>query len=354
MLSRLLVIFVFFCSLFSAANASQGKIETELPKNGVVILQYHHVSDTTPKSTSVTPAQFTEQMTYLADNNFNVIPLSEAINSIKNKQALPDKTIAITFDDGYKDIAQNAHPILKTFGFPYTLFVAVAPIKHGYGDMMTWEQLTTLAKDGAEIANHSWNHEHLIDRNPEESKEAWLKRTENNILKTENAIKEATGQNLKILAYPYGEYNMALQQLLMKHGYTAVGQQSGAAGIYSELTALPRFPVAGPYADLASLKVKMHSLNMPVLRQNITDPQLKDGNWRPELKVKLNMSDIYPHQLMCFIQGQGAKQPLWINKDEFSIQADLDLPVGRSRYNCTVPSKTKGSYYWFSQAWVRK
>lgn len=354
MLFRLLVICISFFPMLNLAYATSPKKEPELPKNGAVILQYHHVSNDTPKSTSVTPEQFTEQMTYLAENNFNVIPLSEVIESIKNNQALPKKSIAITFDDGYKDIAQNAHPILKSFGFPYTLFVAVQPIKHKYGDMMSWEQLIELSKDGAEIANHSWNHEHLADRNANETKAAWLKRTEENILKTENAIKEATGQNLKILAYPYGEYNQDIQELLIKHGFTAVGQQSGAAGVYSELTALPRFPVAGPYADLASLKVKMHSLNMPVLRQNITDPELKEGNWRPELKIKLDISDIYPHQMMCFIQGQGAKQPLWTSKDEFSIQADLDLPVGRSRYNCTVPSKSKGSYYWFSQAWVRK
>ena len=354
MFSRLLVILISCSSLLSTAFAAQDKMESDLPKNGAVILQYHHVSNKTPKSTSVTPEQFTEQMTYLAENGFNVISLSEVITYIKNNQALPEKTIAITFDDGYKDIAQNAHPILKTFGFPYTLFVAVEPIKHHYGDMMAWSDLIVLSKEGAEIANHSWNHEYLIDRNPNETKAQWEKRIEANILKTEAEIKDATGQNLKILAYPYGEYNTALQQLLIKHGFSAVGQQSGAAGVYSEITALPRFPVAGPYADLASLKVKMHSLNMPVLRQNITDPQLKNGHWRPNLKIKLNVNDIYPNQMMCFIQGQGAKQPVWTAKDEFSIQADLDLPVGRSRYNCTVPSKTKGRYYWFSQSWVRK
>lgn len=317
-----------------------------------VILQYHHVSATTPASTSVTSEQFREQMQYLHDHQFNVLPLSDIVNAIKSQQTLPAKTVAITFDDGYRSIATTAHPILKEYGFPYTLFVSVEPIKRKYGNMMTWDELVALSKDGAEIANHSWGHEHLIRRLPQETQAQWIKRIEQNIDQTEAAIAEATGQNLKMLAYPYGEYNADIEAMLAKKGYVALGQQSGAAGIYSSLTALPRFPVAGVYANLDTLKVKLNSLNMPVINQNTNDPELTK-NWRPKLIVTLDMTDIYPHQMMCFIQGQGAQKPLWLGKNQFSIQAETDLPAGRSRYNCTAPSKTKSGYYWFSQAWVR-
>ena len=53
-----------------------------------VILQYHHVSETTPKSTSITPAQFEVHLQYLKDNNFTVVPLSELINSVKKQKTL--------------------------------------------------------------------------------------------------------------------------------------------------------------------------------------------------------------------------------------------------------------------------
>ncbi|MGS0681719.1 polysaccharide deacetylase family protein [Shewanella sp. 125m-7] len=326
---------------------------TGFSAHAAVILQYHHVSDSTPAITSVTPAQFKEQMQYLAENNFNVVPLSTVVESIKAKKTLPAKTIAITFDDGYRSIANTAHPILKQYKFPYTLFVSVEPILKEYGEMMSWQQLISLSNEGAEIANHSWGHEHLIRKQAGESDAQWLARIEANILRTENAIAKATGQNLKMLAYPYGEYNEQIETMLEKHGFVAFGQQSGAAGPYSPLTALPRFPVAGVYADLNSLKVKLHSLNMPVISQTNSNPQLAQGQWRPKIKVTLDMSDINASQVMCFIQGQGAKKPNWISDNQFSIQAELDLPAGRSRYNCTAPSKSKGSYYWFSQPWVR-
>ena len=149
------------------------------------------------------------------------------------------------------------------------------------------------------------------------------------------------------------DLNQALQDMLTENGFVAFGQQSGAAGPYSPFTALPRFPVAGQYADLKSLKAKLYSLNMPVIAQTPSDPELKGGHWRPELKVTLDMSDISAKQVMCYIQGQGSKQPTWLNENEFSVQADLALPAGRSRYNCTAPSKARNGYYWFSQPWVR-
>ncbi|WP_394202628.1 polysaccharide deacetylase family protein [Shewanella waksmanii] len=321
--------------------------------HGAVILQYHHVATDTPAITSVTPEQFREQMEYLKQNQFVVKPLSEVLNSIKAGKALADKTVVITFDDGYNNIADTAHPILKEYGFPYTIFIAIEPIEKQYSEMMSWDTLKRLAKEGAEIANHSWAHEHLVRKLADESDSQWLARIEQSILDTEAAIVDNIGHNFKMLAYPYGEYNSAIEQLLQRHGYVGLGQQSGAVGAYTNMTAIPRFPVAGVYADLSSLKVKLHSLNMPVTSLSLSNPELSNGQWRPALTVTLDMDDIYPHQLMCFVQGQGGKKPLWLSENQFTIQADVDLPPGRSRYNCTVPSKSSGRYYWFSQAWVR-
>ncbi|GGI81728.1 polysaccharide deacetylase family protein [Shewanella gelidii] len=321
--------------------------------DSAVIMQYHHVSSDTPAITSVSPKQFKAHMQYLAQEGFQVVPLSTIVESIRKGQDLPEKTVAITFDDGYQNIADNAHPILKEYGFPYTLFVATDPIEKNYSEMMSWETLLQLTQEGAELANHTLGHEHLLRRLEGEDKVNWLKRIESNVLETESLIAQKTGVSLKILAYPYGEYNSDIQNLLKQHGYAAVGQQSGAAGPYSDLTAIPRFPVAGPYAKLQSLKVKLHSLNMPVLSISPAEPELGASQWRPTLTVTLDMTDIAQQQVMCFIQGQGAKQPTWINKNQFSIQADTDLSAGRSRYNCTSPSRATGNYYWFSQPWFR-
>ncbi|MGZ9896893.1 polysaccharide deacetylase family protein [Shewanella gaetbuli] len=321
--------------------------------DAVVILQYHHVSDNTPKSTSVTPSQFAEQMQYLADNDFSVIPLTQAVAQIKNQQVSKPKQVVITFDDGYDSIINNAAPILAQHQFPYTVFISVEPIEQAFKGMMSWQQINQLVEQGALMANHSWAHEHLIRRLPDETDGQWRERIKQNLLNTEAKIVEKTGQSAKMLAYPYGEFDQQLADLVTELGFVGFGQQSGAAGPYSMLTGLPRFPVAHDYADMASLKTKFNSLNMPITHMNITDPLLPQGKWRPELKVTIETDDINPAQVMCFIQGQGSQTPRWLDKNTFVVQAEQDLPAGRSRYNCTAPSIKQGGYYWFSQAWVR-
>ncbi|WP_345317280.1 polysaccharide deacetylase family protein [Ferrimonas gelatinilytica] len=322
------------------------------PAQAVVILQYHHVSENTPAATSVTPAQFEQQMAYLVEQQFDVVPLETALRAIRAGEDLPPKTVVITFDDGYRNIADNAHPILRRYGFPYTVFVNLAPIEQGRSNMMDWNTLRSIAREGATIGNHGYAHEHMIRLNPGESQAQWANRIRNSIEQTEAAIQSEVGHSLKALAYPYGEYNQALRALLDEMGYIGIGQHSGAAGPYSSLTALPRYPVAGPYADMDSLRVKMHSLNMPVVAIDGEESELVDRR-RPSLTIKLAVEDVRTNQLMCFIQGQGAKTPTWLDDHTFTIQADLPMPAGRSRYNCTAPSRSQSGFYWFSQPWVQ-
>ena len=326
--------------------------------NAVVILQYHHVSDTTPPSTSIKIDQFKFHMAYLADNQFNVMPLSVVIKQLKAGKKLAPKTVAITFDDGYVNVLTNADPILKQHGFPYTLFVAPDEISAGHSNMLSWVQLSELAQSGVEIANHSSAHLHLNRQLSNESIEQWRQRTRQDIQQAEQQITKYTGQHHRLLAYPYGEYNSDLQTVVNELGFTALGQHSGAINSGSDFSALPRFPASGRYANITTLKVKLNSLAMPVTALVNANPQLdqhpkNQTPFRPTLKVSLNTDDLIAQSLTCYIMGQRV-QPQWLDKNSFSIKSASDLPVGRSRYNCTAPSKSQSGYYWFSQPWIRR
>src|SRR6187431_2593600 len=84
-----------------------------------VVILYHHVSDTTPKSTSISPTQFEAQMDYLEKNNFSVVPLLELTEKLRKGESLPDKTVAISFDDSYVSVYDSAYPRLKKRGWPF-------------------------------------------------------------------------------------------------------------------------------------------------------------------------------------------------------------------------------------------
>lgn len=319
-----------------------------------VVLQYHHVSETSPRVTSVTPAEFRSHMQFLADNGFEVVPLVSLVEALQRGEAPPLRAVAISFDDGYQNIADEAVPILKEYGFPYTLFVAAEPLTKKQRGMMSTETLMRLAAEGAHIANHSFGHEHLVRRLAQESPQQWRERVRRNLLDTEAALAQIRGQHsLPMLAYPYGEYNAELQTLVRELGMVAFGQQSGAMGKYSDLSALPRFPLGGKYASLASLKDKLYSLPMPVIELSPADPLLVE-DFRPKLTVTLaDSTDMQIAQMRCYLPGEGAVVPNWTDKVRFEVQASSVLPPGRSRYNCTAPSKSMRGFYWFSQAWLR-
>lgn len=96
----------------------------------VRILIYHRVNDEKDPFFPSTPVNvFEKQMEYLS-SRFNVLPLEEAVERIKRKD-VPDNTVVITFDDGYRDNYVNAFPIMKKWSVPVTIFLATDAIGSG-------------------------------------------------------------------------------------------------------------------------------------------------------------------------------------------------------------------------------
>jgi peptidoglycan/xylan/chitin deacetylase (PgdA/CDA1 family) len=94
------------------------------------ILGYHKVSPVAhPYFEPVHPAVFEEQMLFLK-RCYRVMDLSEVVER-SQRGDLPDRAVAITFDDGYFDNYKYAFPILKKYRLPATIFVATGVIETG-------------------------------------------------------------------------------------------------------------------------------------------------------------------------------------------------------------------------------
>lgn len=314
--------------------------------NNATILLYHHVSSDTPPSTSISVQRFREHMQLLRDD-YHVISISKLVNHLKSKTPLPENSVVITFDDGFRNILQNADPILQEFEFPYAIFINTVDV--GMGDKMDWQELRSLQGRNVTIANHFYDHRHMLDRRAYPLESEWLEETRALLNKTEAELEANLGTSHKLFAYPYGEFDKSLQQMLEEEGYIAFAQHSGAVGNYTDFTAIPRFPAAGIYAGLNSLKVKLSSLNMPVLE---TSQQAYKylGKHKPEYRLKIASLDLRPTQLQCFYEGNPIDVE-WHN-DWAHINVDKTLSPGRHRVNCTAPSISQpGRYYWHSQPW---
>lgn len=335
-----LMLLVFFWSVSSISYAA-------------VLLQYHHVSDSTPKSTSITPAQFEAHLQYLADENFNVVPLSNIINAIKNQQPIADKTVAITFDDAYIDILTQAKPLLDKFKFPYMIFVNPGIIERNPASYLSWKQLKDMSDEGVIIANHGYEHDSFARKMPEGiSEKDWLEKQGKLLLKAEDLIKTHTGQNWRYFAYPYGEYTPGVQAWMKKHDFIAFSQQSGAVGLKTDLTSVPRFPASMPYDKIASLKDKLYSLPFNITLDEKYAQTIYEFKEQSMITFQVEVNDFYKSQLNCYISGIGKQQIEWKNDSEFMIHYSKPLPIGRVRSNCTAPSISKpGRFYWYSKPW---
>jgi poly-beta-1,6-N-acetyl-D-glucosamine N-deacetylase len=398
-------------TLPSAGAASPGAASPAAPPSAV-ILQYHHVDAATPASTSITPEMFELHLSYLEQRGFRVLSLAEIVDALRAGEALPELSVALTFDDAYRSVGEQAWPRLRERGWPFTVFVTTGGVDQGLGSYLSWDQMRAMAAEGVDFAAHSHSHDALIHRRPGESEEQWRERVRRDIqLSCVRLEEEGVSERCRFFAYPYGEYDAGLRRIVAELELIGFGQHSGPVGPLSDWLALPRFPASGPYADLGSLATKLYSLPLPVLDVDPLDPVLPADSPRPVLRLGLAPGGYRVGGLAAYADGQGAIQvrvidPGGPDPEGAASRATLpaaaseaasdaasegtpdqasrggsrvasggqrgpvieilplaDLPKGRSRYNVTAPQhSTQGNppdvpggvrYYWYSHLWVR-
>lgn len=316
------------------------------------ILLYHHIASDTPAATSTAPEQFEAHMQYLADNDFSVWRLDELLQSLRDGVPIPDRTVAITFDDGYLSIFDTAYPRLQALGFPFTVFINTQPINASQPGYMNWEQVKQMADAGVMIANHMVNHPHMIDRQNDETAQVHLQRMREEMLQAEAEIATHTGQSHRILAYPYGEYDNDIKQMLATEGFIGIAQNSGAISAHSDFLALPRFPLAGSYADMTGMRTKSGTLAFHVLAQEPESPLTDSRN--PAVTLQLAPGNFNPDRLACYA-GSETLDIEWLDRDglRFRVQPRQQFNSRRWGYNCTAPALNSNRFYWYSKFWTR-
>lgn len=321
--------------------------------SGAVILQYHHVAENTPAATSVTPAQFASHLEALADEGFEVVPLTDLVGRVRDGLNARDKVAAITFDDGYQNFLDEALPLLDRHGWKAAIFVTSGDV--GKGGMLDVDDLRAIKARGHLVLNHTQQHPHLVRQHEGESRKQWLQRVEQEITGAQAQLESWLGESLpKILAYPYGEQDSDVRALLQRLGYIGVGQHTGALDATVDWQQVPRIPVNRRYADWATLRDKVLALPMPV---SVVSPD--DGvteSEAPELSLTLPAS-WRNRTLNCFASGAAItpqrNADKDADKDAVHLTLQANIPVGRSRYTCTA-SAGEGRFYWFTWVWMRR
>ena len=177
----------------------------------LAILTYHSL-DTSGSILSIAPHQFAEQMGYLADLGVRGISLREAVAYRDVNGTWPEKCIVLTFDDGYENFYESALPVLMQHDFRATVFLlsdfmggfnnwGPPPALLGTQRLLSWDQAAELAAVGIELGSHTRSHpdlQHLTRRE-----------TEDEIIKSRDAILGHLKQPVDSFAYPFGNVSPA-------------------------------------------------------------------------------------------------------------------------------------------------
>jgi len=201
---------VFFLTLVALA-ACAGYVRAHYV---VPILMYHsvHPGASAKSRLEISDTVFERQMKFLRGHRYNIVTVEALADMIDRKQKIPPKTIALTFDDGYRDFYTDVYPILKKYQIKATAYIISGFL--GYPNNMDAAQVKRIADDGlVEIGAHTVHH-------------AWLKNLSAQELTYEvyqckKTLEKPTGKPVVSFAYPYGAFDVPAIQTLAAAGFTS-------------------------------------------------------------------------------------------------------------------------------------
>jgi len=171
--------------------------EKILLRKPAAVLMYHSVAENT-KFFTVNLADFEWQMSYLHKNNYNILSLKQLIELMKTKYKIPQKTLVITFDDGYEDNYTTAFPILKKHNFPATIFLTTGRL--GSDNYMNWDEIREMHNSGLiDFEPHTMNHPKLSQISTEVA--------EREMKESKLEIESKLSKKCEFFAYPFGNYD---------------------------------------------------------------------------------------------------------------------------------------------------
>lgn len=219
------------------ANENSNLAETipdETFQYSIPIIMYHHIrdfndpSDKIGTNLSLSPTDFAKQLDLIESRGYTTINFQDIL-----KNNVPDKSVVLTFDDGYDNFYQNAYPELKKRGMKAVSYIIVNDI--GKGDYMTHDQILEIEQNRIEIGSHTLSHPDLATSTDIKAKKE--------ILESKFFLEKIIGKKVISICYPSGKYDADTESLVKDAGYDfAVTTKSGIA-TFTDPFALNRYRV---------------------------------------------------------------------------------------------------------------
>ena len=218
-------------------------ILTAVPRTAAPRILYYHRVDDDDQRSCVRPTQFLQQMGYLATHAYRVITLERLGHALVSGETLPERSVILTFDDGFADNYTQAYPILQRFGFPATIFLTVGFIgtdvlpvlsgPHRPARPLSWSQVHEMGRHGIGFGSHTLTHPSLPRLGTEELRQE--------VYGSRLLLEEKLARDIPFFCYPKGEVTAPVKAAVQQAGYLgACSTYPGPIRSQSDLFALPR------------------------------------------------------------------------------------------------------------------
>ena len=338
---------------------------------GVMVLCYHRLEEKPRPNDplAMTPGEFEKEMQQIKDAGFSVIPMQDFLAWRRGDKDIPAKSCVVTIDDGYVSGYDTAWPILKKFGYPFTMFVYINYIGSG-GKSISWDQLAEMRDAGVDIQSHTFYHSNLrvpgtgVDKPTHDKVQADIKALgmdgylRKEIADSKQTLEKQLGIKVNCIAYPYGVYSQKVRDLVKEAGYEAGFTVYGQRISYST----PAFDIIGRYAvEQSNPKIFQESLTMtgggtggapasgPSTAQlaatsMVTVPAQGEtiANSKPLIKANLStMGEVDPKTVEMRVSGLGKVTPQYDEKTK-TLSYQVTQPLRDKNYTVILSAEVGG------------
>lgn len=244
---------------WSALFAADAGSDPEALHDRLPVLVYHHLVTEAPQSGAELHVDcFAWQMGTLYDAGFSTLTLAD-LQRHHEAGGFPERSVLITFDDGYRSYLEHAHPILQAYGFGAVLFPVVA-LRPGLQRAVVWaehlsfHEIRWMCADGGaiDVGSHTYDLHHVSDaglaaalHQPGETGGEHLGRVFDDLHLSRVLLEAQVDREIEALAWPYGVVTPELVEVAVAVGFSLLFTTEEAyVTPESDLTALPRFHVA--------------------------------------------------------------------------------------------------------------
>lgn len=186
----------------------------------VPVLMYHNIEATENggDAENIAPERFKEHMEAILSAGYTPIFVADYFKSVVKGEKLPERPIAITFDDGYLSNYEDAYPVLKELEIPATIFIVTSTVglTPDSGKVsrphFSWDEAREMQNSGViDIYSHSHTHRNMS--------ELTVAQLQAELRLSKYLIEKNLGKNCNIFAYPYGGYSESTFKMAAYAGY---------------------------------------------------------------------------------------------------------------------------------------